>query len=362
MKQPEASKREEGLLKKTARCGFFVILIPMEENQNNKENQKEVSGGIEFNKEKPVEFPIEKSSEIPRKKTETVGGVEFAKEDEKKTEVPEKKFDDDAIHTMSEDMGEQAERKQGIALQEVLKQEREGREQKKVQEKNIIYSLISIVLFAAAIGVFVYANKEEETVTPATQVVQESIIYAENHARIDTTNIQAITLISNIGQKVSFGEAGVGEVTNLYFTRGLPTGSVQTLSTRQFFSSVQSSIPGVLLPMIGKDFMFGVFTDSSRKPFFILEAPAQSTLGSVKGWESSMLQDFGRIFNMDIRNPELYSQDFVDYRLKNKDMRVLLDGDGNFVFGYSYLNDDLLVFVTEESTFNEILQRLATRF
>jgi hypothetical protein len=328
------------------------------------EDEKEFSGGVEFHKEDPVNTSKSEKVNTPIKPTETVGGVEFSK-DKKKEElekVTENNIPDGAIHTMAEDLGKQANYNQGAALQAVLKQERARSENKKKRDSNVLISIISLVMFVAAIGIFFYTTRPDEKPSTSSTVVKRSLLFAENHTRIDTTNVLPLTLASNITNKISSGEAMPGEVTNVYFTKIFPVGGSQVLSTREFLSSIQSSIPGSLLPLLGKNFMLGVYTGNTRKPFLVLEAPSRNTLTHVREWEKTMLQDLARIFNMNITNPELYGRGFSDHQVKNKNLRVLFDDRDDFVLAYSYIDDELLLVVTEQSTFEELLQRLATQF
>ena len=164
----------------------------MEENKNNQNIENETFGGIEFHNEQIVNTPDSEKTKPPSKQTETIGGVEFKKQKEKEGEdvlnkkvkqeidrankQAQKHIEDESIHTMAEDMGEQAGAQQGAALQAVLKQERKSREEKKKRDVNFIYGLISVVLIVSAVGLFFYANRDDQTVTPATQVVRESLL------------------------------------------------------------------------------------------------------------------------------------------------------------------------------------------
>lgn len=327
--------------------------------ENNNEN--EISGGVEFHKEVPIKISGEESvSAVP---TETVGGVEFRKEQESLLEKEKMAEDTSGLHTMARDMGKQAEQKQGSALQAILKQERELKVEQKRQQTNLIFGIVSVVIFLTALGIFFYASQKEEVMPPTqTQVVQKSIIYAENHARIDTTDILPLTLISKISQKFSEIKNAPGEVTNIYFIKYLPAGDMQTLSARAFLGAIQSSTPGILLPELGKDFMLGSFGGEAQTPFLILQAPIRSTQTMLSSWEVTLLQDMSKLFSLQITDSDLYNKAFEDIQIENKHIRALLDEDGSIILCYSYINDDLLVITTDSQTFKEILQRLATNF
>jgi hypothetical protein len=333
--------------------------------ENNQQPEKEVAGGIEFSNELPVETPKEEIITPAPEPTETAGGVTFTKTEEEKKEepsTPKPKRDDDTLHTMAEDMGEEVEQKQGAALQTILQQEREAREKRKQQQKNLVFALVSIVFFVAAIGVFIYATRPIETVEPAKEVVRPSLIYAENHVRVNVTDIQPLTLISNIKQRIAFGDTNQGELTNIYFTEDLPNGALQTQNTRQFFSAIQSSVPGTLLPLLDKDFMLGVFSSDTRKPFLVLETLSSAGYAQMKNWESTLLQEMSRVFGLTITDPNLYSKEFSDYEFSNKQMRAVFTEEGEFVLGYTFLDERYIVIVSEEVTLEELLQRLAARF
>jgi hypothetical protein len=332
----------------------------MEENKN---NEKEFAGGIEFPNETPIETPESERIPTPVKPTETVGGVEFAKQEERKSEEEKKTLSkDDAIHTMAEDMGENATQKQGAVLQTILKQEREAREDKKRQQKNLVFAVMGVVLFAAAIAVFILTLQEEPTVEPPRTVVQESLVFAENHSRVDSTGALPLTLVQNIMQKIQQNDAPAGEVTNIYLTRSLPQGGVQTQNTNQFFTQIQSSIPSDLLSKLDNDFMLGVFSGAERQPFIVLRTLTPGSIFGFREWERNMLQDIGRIFSIEVRDPDLYVKDFADAQIYNKPARVLFDNENQFVLGYFFLNEDLVAITTDQTTLQEILQRLATEF
>ncbi|NCS99621.1 hypothetical protein GW765_01420 [Candidatus Parcubacteria bacterium] len=332
--------------------------------EGNNKNEKEFSGGVEFHKEAPVETPKEELSQMKDKPTETVGGIEFAKEknEEEKIEAKEISAEKKVFRTMSADIGNRAGQKQGAALQAILKQERENKEAQKRRQTNLVFGLVSLVLFVSAVGIFFYATREEAPVEQKTQVVQRSIVYAENHNRIDTTNILPITLVSKISSKVSSGGSDIGEVTNLYFTKNIGDNKVQTLSSKEFLGAIQSSIPGAMINSLGKDFMLGVYSGDTVKPFLILEAPIRNTSSQMKIWESTLLQDMSRILDIEVMDTDLYIKPWQDVQIQNKNTRVLLDNESNLVLSYTYISDDLLVITTSQIAIQEILQRLATQF
>ena len=57
-------------------------------------------------------------------------------------------------------------------------------------------------------------------------------------------------------------------------------------------------------------------------------------------------------------NKKYYAQPFSDLSLYNKDTRVILDEEGQIVFGYSFVDLHTLVFFTNTLEFKKILTYL----
>jgi len=329
------------------------------------ETKKEIAGGVEFQEETPVEPVVATEVVLPTEETEIAGGVEFSKTPVKNIHpkhTPKEVPSIPHARTMAQDLGERIIEKQGALLQQVLKDEREKKEKKKQEQKNIVLGLVSLVLFVVAIGIIVYATKEEEDVfIPEMQVVQSSILYAENHSRLDTTNKEPLTVMQAIKEKLRSAEGEPGEITNIYFTRETSTG-VATLSARQLFSSIQSSIPATFLATLQKEFMFGVYNKENNGHFLILKSSRKEGLPLLATWEVDMVREMSELFSISIKDPLLYTKPFIEYSIENKTLRALFDEEGMFILGYAYIGEDTLVLVDDVETFKKILQRLATAF
>lgn len=331
------------------------------------EIKKEIAGGVEFQQETPIESVMTTEVAPPTEETEIAGGVEFSKTPVKNIHPKHtpKEAQQEVRHrarTMAQDLGEQIIEKQGALLQGVLKDEREKKEKRKQEQKNIIFGLVSVVLCAAAIGIIMYGSKgSEEIVIPQTQVVQPSIIYAENHSRLDTTNKESLTILQTIKDKIKNTEADLGEITNIYFTRETPAG-VATLTGRQFFSSVQSSIPGNFLGTLEREFMFGVHTKDKNGHFLILQGDRKEGLPVLIAWEVDMVREISQLFSIEIQDASLYTKPFVEHSIENKTLRTLFNEDDQFILGYGYIGEKTLIIVDDIETFKKVLQRLATAF
>ena len=81
----------------------------------------------------------------------------------------------------------------------------------------------------------------------------------------------------------------------------------------------------------------------------------ENAFASMLKWEKNIVYDLAGFLG--IKNIESLKIDFYDKEIKNKDSRVVKDGDGNVVFLYAFINREYLVITTSEEAIKEVFRR-----
>ena len=80
------------------------------------------------------------------------------------------------------------------------------------------------------------------------------------------------------------------------------------------------------------------------------------------GWENKMLYDLSGFFGVSISSDTnyLFTKDWEDGVVANKNARILRDKDGKIVLMYVYADDNSIIITNSEDAVNEIVLRLAS--
>ena len=80
------------------------------------------------------------------------------------------------------------------------------------------------------------------------------------------------------------------------------------------------------------------------------------------GWENKMLYDLSEFFGININSATnyLFTKDWQDGIVENKNARILKDNNGKIVLMYIFVNDSSVIVTSSEMATKEVILRIAS--
>ena len=129
----------------------------------------------------------------------------------------------------------------------------------------------------------------------------------------------------------------------------------------ELLTALTDTMPPGFARALGKEYLYGIHSFGENYPFLIAKVDSyESAFGNLFDWGGRpVVVDLAALFNIK-SFPPVAVNDFTDILIKNRDARYIDDAEGNPVLYYSFVDKETLVFTTNKTTFDEILNRLAT--
>jgi len=203
-------------------------------------------------------------------------------------------------------------------------------------------------------------------------VAVPSLIFTEAKKEVDLTGRSKSALISVIANEVTSLGIRLDFIEQLYFTKDIPISSsptlaqgeaVKTLATTEvFFDAIESGMPDSLKRSLSDNFMFGIHVFNGNQPFIILKTDFfENTFAGLLRWEENMAREILPIFGNESVSQDIATKRFQDIVIKNRDLRALIDDNGQIILLYSFFDKETVIIATAEETLDEIIGRLNRR-
>ncbi len=278
------------------------------------------------------------------------------------------------VETYADDMAKTISGGQGGLIKKIIHEEEEKEALKRnispESKKNKLFMTISVVLLVLAISLLVYlfiSKKSSETAGIAPQFTP--LIFT------DKTDFQVIDgllkekIADNAFAKVKNTKVRVGGIEGVYLTE-----NKKVIGFKRFIALLKNNIILDKVELFDNNFLLGVVNkldfladerDSvSSKNFFILLKAKSFTdiFGVMRDWESKMMYDLHGFFGVNISPTTnyLFTKNFEDGFVKNKNSRVLKDNNGEIVLMYVFIDDSSIVITNSEVATDEIIDRIFT--
>lgn len=204
-------------------------------------------------------------------------------------------------------------------------------------------------------------------------VTISAVYYIRNKAEVVT--VQKTKALISFSQEKTFALTGNGReqlISRIFFEKEnfkFPVNSVLYLNTTDggespaavgyLLKDLAPSMPPSLLRSFDGEYMLGIYAYNTNEPFLILRTDdyALSYSGMLK-WEKDILNDMGKMFGLNTSASG--TNIFEDEAIRNKDLRVLKDKEGNTILAYSFIDKNTLVITKNEDVFNAILAKYVT--
>ena len=155
-----------------------------------------------------------------------------------------------------------------------------------------------------------------------------------------------------------------GGLEGIYLTK-----NKRIIGLREFISLIKARLSLAKDTFLVSDnFLMGVV---NNKPDSLAEEPngffvlikVRSTadiFNALREWEGKMLSDIGGLVNVNLSSSTnyLFTKDFEDGIVENKNARILYDKDGKIVLMYIFTDENSVLITNSANTAHEIMLRL----
>ena len=274
------------------------------------------------------------------------------------------------VETYTDDMVKAIESDKGGLIKKIIHEEEEHEAQKKnlspSSKRNKLFMLISFLLIFLGFVIlifFVIINDKINIVSTTPQAT--SIIFTDNtHFKI----IDGFTkdkIVETVFNQVNNSKIKTGGVEGIYLTE-----NNKVIGFKRFNTLIKSNLTTEQINLISDNFLLGDFKSglNSISPntgdlFMLLRVRSFSDIFPVmQSWENKMLYNLGGFFGVNI-TPDtnyLFTKNWQDSIVQNKNARVLYDNNDQVVLMYVFINDSYIVVTDSDLAAREVILRLAS--
>jgi len=281
------------------------------------------------------------------------------------------------VKTYTRDMVKAIEGDKGGLIKKIIHEE-EKYEAEKINlspksRKNRLFMFISIVLISLALAVLFFLaffNKSINVISVAPQTT--SIIFTDQTDFKPIDGFNKDQIIKTILNQVKNTKIKTGGVEGIYLTE-----NKKVVGFKRFITLIKSNLVLDQDNFISDNFLLGALntglkstspTAGPARPvggdFFILLKVRSFTdvFPMILSWENKMLYDLSGFFGVNISSLTnyLFTKDFQDDIVENKNARVLKNNDGKIVLMYVFINDSSIIITNSEVATHEVILRLAS--
>ena len=232
----------------------------------------------------------------------------------------------------------------------------------------ILGSIVFILLGVSA-ATYMYITTREDAIILPTEIF--SPIFSEHQKSIDITSLSKQKLSNTLLEIKRSTSASLNSITN-YRILASDGGVVLPISASDFLKILGVRAPNSFLRSLRPEFMLGIHVFDGNEPFFVFKTLQyeESFAGMLK-WEETIERDLSPLFSMGVY-PSVSTDGtttpptneieigFRDVVIRNKDTRILIDGEGNTVLLYSFLDRETVIIMSNTDSFKEILTRISS--
>lgn len=290
----------------------------------------------------------------------------FADAEKQKAKRQQKKARKVGIKTYRDYAAEEL-KKGGGTLTKMIVQERDReREQKRhspKNTKNILVTALAILFVLAGAGVvvlsfFLVSQKQDEITEKNSFVVNaQPLIISDFRKEIYIDDPTLAKLTRAVDAEVESTTIPVGSIKHVYFVQDGEDVPKELVTAGGLLRDLNTQAPSALLRTFDADFMYGFYSSTEVSPFLLFKVGSFNTAyAGMLEWERTIIQDVDNLFTQDLSDTN--RSVFEDIVLYNTDVRVLLDEQGEVIFGYGFLQDKTsLVIFDNRLTLREVITR-----
>jgi len=245
---------------------------------------------------------------------------------------------------------------------------------KNLKKVGIVILSTILFVFGASSAFYFYEKSGTKAVEPESKI--PSIIFSDEEEEFEITNLSRRQILSELTALKESTRLSIGRINNIFITESfIGEDGVETkglVNAGNFLNAIDAHLPASFLRSLERDFMFGIHIFNNNHPFLILRTSFyENAFAGMLVWEENIKEDLAPLFgsaDFEVISDEsaetnispLVIPIFSDFVVKNKDTRILKDGEGKTVIMYSFIDKNTIVITTNENTFSEIFTRLSS--
>ncbi len=268
------------------------------------------------------------------------------------------------VETYAGDMARVIEGDSGGLIKKIIHGEEQHEEEKRnlspESKKNKIFMFTSVILIAAAcvvLSFFLFKN-QNNTVTIAPQFTP--LIFTDKSAMLEVADMNKEEVAAAVAKEVQNTEVKKGGLEGIYLTEG-----EKIIGLRRFLKISGSNF---VLPenisgsvVVGDNFLMGAVNGESKNFFILLKVRSTADVfNALRTWEGKIFADLHNFFGISI-TPDtnyLFTKEFQDGVVENKNARILYDNTNNIVLMYIFADDNSVVITNNLETASEVMLRI----
>jgi hypothetical protein len=267
------------------------------------------------------------------------------------------------IETYAEDMARVIEGDQGGLIKKIIQEESIKELEKKnlfpESRKNKFYIISGIIfwILAALILFFFVYKKDTISVVPIERQFP-SLIFNDKSFFIEINGLSKDKITSSILKEIEDTNLKKGGLEGIYLTDNRAI-----IGLRQFLNILKSSFLPPDIALVSDNFLLGLVNGETKDVFILIKTHSFTDIfESLKTWESKMLYDLYPFFEIPINvdTSYLFTKNFDDGVIVNKNARILHDTEGNIVLMYVFADDTSVVITNKIEAVQEVMSRLSS--
>jgi hypothetical protein len=275
------------------------------------------------------------------------------------------------VETYAEDMASVISSDAGSMVKKIIHSEEEHEAEKQnfspQSKKNKIFILVGFLLLIVALALTLFllsTKKTYNTVSAQPQFIP--LVFTDKSTSLEIAGFKPADIAQAVFSEISNTNITSGDVEGIYLTE-----NKQTIGLRRFITLIGSHFAPDNNPLLVSDnFLMGVIKNqpnvatNAGTGFFLLIKVRSATdiFDSLRAWEPNILTDLHGFFGLNISNTTnyLFTKNFTDGIIDNKNARILYDQNGNIVLMYIFADDNSILVTDSQNAANQIILRLTS--
>ncbi len=267
------------------------------------------------------------------------------------------------IETYTEDMVKALGNDKGGLIRKIIHEEEEH-EMLKVNlspksRKNRLFMFISITLIILGLGLLIFLaffNEKINTVPVTPQFT--SIIFTDQTDFMAIDGFTKDQITKTVLNQISNTKVKGGGINGIYLTE-----NKKIVGFKRFVSLIKGSLTLDQVGFVSDNFLLGTLNDGTKDFFMLFKANSFADIFPVmNNWENKMLYDLYEFLGVNI-SPEinyLFTKNFEDGIVANKNARILRNNDGKIILMYVFIDDSHVIVTNSELATLEVVLRLVS--
>lgn len=285
--------------------------------------------------------------------------------------MEDSKLKNKSIETYSDDLVKAIQADKGDLIKKIIHEEEKNKtlysNLSPKSKKNMIFMIGSFLLIVLALAIFLYLfifNKKEE-VSPFVKKETTSIIYTDTNILEAIDGFTKEKIAETVFNQSKNINIKIGEIKEINLTE-----NGKNIGFRRFNALLESNLNLGEADLFSDNFLLGMINEGFKgvsslngELFILLKVKSfTDVFPLMRAWENKMFNDLYMLFGIDVSIDDnyLFTKDWQDGVVKNKNTRILYDNEGEIVLMYVYINDSSIIITNSKIATEEVTFRITS--